>query len=867
MASTIRVATTPRPGPAPQKRSGDTLNDRAAKRRSPRACLSCRSRKVRCDVVNCGVPCTNCRLDDVECVLKESSRGRKPYNANTLPAVSETSPQSAAPLQQQATPPSTENAGDYLIPSLAAVICACRTPIDPTLPSPGADQNSGSQSGDAGDDSQDDRSHDGRDDGQDPDMDPLQPPDQYADALGEPSSSSISPQRSQTSVGHANQNRVPSSAGGGEERAHGSLPTLLPPYIRPPPRHIGHSDINYLMEKDALTIPDDEFRDELLRTYVKIIHCFMPAIDLDKLLLPIIRADGQERVSLLLFQAVMFASVIFVDSDLLRSRNFVSRKAARKVFFNRVRLLYGLDYEPDRLALIQALLLMTYWYDSPDDEKDTWYWMGVTLSLSQVLGIHRDPETLNISLREKRLRRRIWWSCYTRDRLLALGVRRPARIREEDFNVPILELDDFDLGQPAPELIAFVRECGFTTPEADRRRAMCQICIELSKLCICIGNILHSQYSVVNNLPFSSEYYKNHAVIPRHSEKQASELAKCDSELEDWYRNQKAACRYAPPSQSSASSLVENGSSDWADKVTWLHQALLRMIYLTAIGALHRPRALDSSFAKSDSPDNSAARESSTRKVKDAALAITKLAFDLQSENYLRYLSTSSVPAFLSATLIHLLDVRNGDEEVRNLAIGRFYQCFHALHELQNMYASADYAVRFLGTVLKRMDADIPMLKTLRLCASNLGDGFGNSASLDTRHATKKSSYENHNISFANQHDGSPLSISNRMTMPAPTMAPPFSNNNNNNTYSGINNDYLSDGPRATPGMESAALLGNGSIMHPSADYPMANTVYMDIWNEMDGILPALINFDVDTNAETLNHEPSVSGTAWQSYM
>lgn len=66
-------------GTAGHKRTADRhQEERAAKRRSSRACLSCRSRKVRCDVVNCGPPCTNCRLDDVECVLRESSRGRKP---------------------------------------------------------------------------------------------------------------------------------------------------------------------------------------------------------------------------------------------------------------------------------------------------------------------------------------------------------------------------------------------------------------------------------------------------------------------------------------------------------------------------------------------------------------------------------------------------------------------------------------------------------------------------------------------------------------------------------------------------------------------------------------------------------------------
>src|SRR6266487_668719 len=35
---------------------------RLVKRRAPKACCCCRARKVRCDVVDNGAPCTNCRL-------------------------------------------------------------------------------------------------------------------------------------------------------------------------------------------------------------------------------------------------------------------------------------------------------------------------------------------------------------------------------------------------------------------------------------------------------------------------------------------------------------------------------------------------------------------------------------------------------------------------------------------------------------------------------------------------------------------------------------------------------------------------------------------------------------------------------------
>ncbi|KAH6869049.1 fungal-specific transcription factor domain-containing protein [Thelonectria olida] len=46
-----------------------TVKRKFSSRRAPRACLSCRKRKVRCDVTRTAQPCTNCRLDDTTCVL------------------------------------------------------------------------------------------------------------------------------------------------------------------------------------------------------------------------------------------------------------------------------------------------------------------------------------------------------------------------------------------------------------------------------------------------------------------------------------------------------------------------------------------------------------------------------------------------------------------------------------------------------------------------------------------------------------------------------------------------------------------------------------------------------------------------------
>jgi hypothetical protein len=47
---------------------------RSVKRRASKACQCCRARKVRCNVTEHGAPCTNCRLDEVDCIVSESRR-------------------------------------------------------------------------------------------------------------------------------------------------------------------------------------------------------------------------------------------------------------------------------------------------------------------------------------------------------------------------------------------------------------------------------------------------------------------------------------------------------------------------------------------------------------------------------------------------------------------------------------------------------------------------------------------------------------------------------------------------------------------------------------------------------------------------
>ncbi|CEI63563.1 hypothetical protein FVEN_g6694 [Fusarium venenatum] len=887
----------------PRKRPGSWDNNlspagnRAVKKRALRACVSCRDRKVRCDVVNGGVPCTNCRLDDVDCVLKASNRGKhnpsKRQHRSSL-ALNATATRASSPLVNINTDADTAASGSAPGSVPTTVFCAgpdhssvaAGQPQERHVSQPLAhddeeticedDQDENNSWHDRQEAEQTRLTHEAQSQPNGTvheahcEQQPQKQPKQGAAIRSTPSSQPANPTTSDYLVALAFQGwteqdtaEAPASlsriddVGVSANTPHtnqnqGDSQYHLPSYISPFPSHLDKHDFEFLARKDCLTIPDNQLRDELIRIYAFIVYPFMPAIDLIDFLEPITGSSEGATVSLLLFQAIMFSSVTFVDIQLLQSHGLESKRAARKVFFNRVKLLYSLGYETDRLTLVQSLLLMTYWYDSDSDDKHTWYWMGLALTTAHIEGLHRDLEEPQQMTKKRRLRRRIWWSCVIRDRLLGLGLRRPSRIREDEFSVELLRLDDFDISAPPPPAVARLLVApSYTGKDPVNRQRMATLCIDLSQLCITIGRILHSQYTIASTPGGGSNYLRRAIVRPRSLKEQANSFAKCDADLQEWFQNLTSESRYVlgARDEGTATAQVENSTIR-------LHKILLYMKYLTAIGALHRPQVF---YSGSDSIDSTRKVES-RRKLTEAAVAITKLAFDLQSNGQMCYAPTSSIPAFLSAVLIHLLNIRSPDEETRNISIGRFCQCLDALHQLQNMYTAADEAVQIINNMLQNAGFMLPLL------------GIGNSMSKARSSMTGDRVFAGGGPNRATAKNSrlfsetGPSRVATAYPSPVPAEGNPVASQEETISTpipgAGPTGDALcrqpSGQPSAGPNMNPSAtpnlmnIWSAAGYMHSERDIPLPADLMagiqldLDAWYNIGDIVdPALMNFDI----------------------
>jgi len=123
----------------------------------------------------------------------------------------------------------------------------------------------------------------------------------------------------------------------GSRQGSQSFEASLPGFIKLFPCILVGDKLNYLKGKHAFIIPPRKLRSELLRNYLEFVHPDMPIINTHEFLEALHRKRSQS-ISLLLFQAIMFAGSAFVDGEQLRNAGYLSRREARKSFYERAKV-------------------------------------------------------------------------------------------------------------------------------------------------------------------------------------------------------------------------------------------------------------------------------------------------------------------------------------------------------------------------------------------------------------------------------------------------------------------------------------------------------------------------------------------------
>ncbi len=284
-----------------------------------------------------------------------------------------------------------------------------------------------------------------------------------------------------------------------------------------------------------------------------------------------------------------------------------------------------------------------------------------------------------------------------KDRLVSLETRDHIRVRDDDFDMPMLILEDFEIeALPIDNCIissefALIRD---TTVQKD----LALICIEKAKLCLCIGHVISIQYPVLSidheTLPRPDmTIHSSSRLFPKKWDRDHTKrVLDCDSELSNWLDNL--------PTQflCNRSSALEyhKGRS-----CVFLQRSLVYMMCFAAISVLHEPQSL--SIVELGTLQNSCdLQDLSVLRVREASKAIATIGLDLHKLRLERYLPTTVVAILVLAMAHHLLDMQSPLNSNGENSIERSYQCVQLLEELQDTGPAAGYEIKILGAAVRK---------------------------------------------------------------------------------------------------------------------------------------------------------------------
>ncbi|KAF5568037.1 cutinase transcription factor 1 beta [Fusarium phyllophilum] len=373
----------------------ETSKSAPTRRRASKACMNCRVRKVRCDVVRNPQRCTNCALDDAECTVvarrakyfQQQQEGKdtavtgpiSPYLLDQDPFLFQ------SPSDHSPESPSTCFEG---MEDLTARGCIEKVYQQPVIQS-----------------------------------------EVYHDLESCEAPYSVTSRQS----------------AGPNSRSH--ITYSYYPFLTLDMSGLEPDDVHYLESRNCLSVPTPDALDDFIREYFLHVHPGLPLLD-EADFWAVYSGDkepcGGPTISLFLLQAMLFVSCSFVPFTTLKCLGFTSRRNAREKYYRRAKLLLDICSGRDLVSNAQGALLLTYYATTRDRARTNSILLATAIQYAQGAEadqFHKRPDQdsdITNSLQ------RLWWCCIVRDRILPLGVRRQLHITSINPALDHLTEQDFE---------------------------------------------------------------------------------------------------------------------------------------------------------------------------------------------------------------------------------------------------------------------------------------------------------------------------------------------------------------------------------------------------------------------------------------
>lgn len=149
--------------------------------------------------------------------------------------------------------------------------------------------------------------------------------------------------------------------------------------------NIVNSQATLLRERNILHRLGPDALERMLDVYFRWFHPAFPLVNRENFLQKCLR----NQMSLLVLNALLLVAATICDPADIILTGCESRQQARQVFYTQAKALYDADLDPDKVNNIAAVFLMSFWWGGSNDEKDSFHWLGIAVTLAQSLGMHR----------------------------------------------------------------------------------------------------------------------------------------------------------------------------------------------------------------------------------------------------------------------------------------------------------------------------------------------------------------------------------------------------------------------------------------------------------------------------------------------
>lgn len=360
----------------------------------------------------------------------------------------------------------------------------------------------------------------------------------------------------------------------------------------------------------------------------------------------------------LLLSAVLFSAFSHANEDLLRVTPYDSLTIGHRRLFNQVQSRYHdlSTANQGSIALVQTALLLSHWSPYDSSKQVNSFWVDEAFRHAIVGGLAESQSTQRARI--------VWWCCLTRNRLIALGLRRPRTLKSH-VSGRLPTVADF-----GPEAV----RPWFQTPKS--KKAAIKAFVALCEL----SGIIEEAVRFKAKVSEASWWITGVAKTSRHIE----EIGVIDEQLTVWRSKFDTAC--------SKLDLADLGPGE----LVFLH--IVNMVHMTTVSALYEQCV---TFNASSDSRMWMVRSLAIHKVKEASTDIALICGSL-----LKHARPEELPLMLGAWIIlpvavHLVlvNTQRGFEDESKLK--QLEYLMRVLYSLSQRFEGAQFVTKVIDAVTK----------------------------------------------------------------------------------------------------------------------------------------------------------------------